>query len=143
MNIDAAEPEDQSEYYREVSIGIDASAKGINEARSKFKHYNIATELSDCGDYHLCQTNDYFAGQHVVDYTSDDEANIFKTGDDIKMELDTKNTTLKCYKNGQKIGAWFDKVEFDRETKYNMVVRMYGGDHSIELTSFTMTDSHK
>lgn len=70
----------------------------------------------------------------------DEEANepgtTFESGDEIRMVLDTKQRTLVYYIDNSKCKTWFQNIEFDGDTIYNMVVLFSNGEYELSLLNF-------
>ena len=73
-------------------------------------------------------------------YSSDEE---FEAGDEVTMELDTRNKTLMYYRNGTKIKNWFENIKFDDETVYNMAICAKKGEYCVELTDFKIVETRE
>lgn len=125
-------------------IGIDGSQKSeLNKSfnKSTGKYYGFECDYYNDGtQYGSITTHHWDSYRHDSDdWNSMDEE--FETGDEVRMELDTKDRTLIYYKNGNKIGNWFEQIEFDKETTYNMVVSLGYGNYCLEMTDFKTSTS--
>lgn len=65
----------------------------------------------------------------------------FKTGDEIRMELNTKKKSLIYYKNGDKVGTSIKNIQLSKDIAYNMAVSMNRGKYCVELISFEVQEA--
>ena len=112
-------------------IGIDASGKKYTD-----KDWTIVT-TNDAPFYAVGSfaTYDHAEVISAAQKTGEATSGWWEPGDQIKMELCTKQKRLSFYQNG-KLTFFWDDVTFEEDTCYNMAVLLYCEHESIQLTGF-------
>ena len=146
----------EEQTWAMISIGISASGKKLSP-NTTFCSKNIDENapyyaLKNYGNPYRsvirCETNqsgsllwdDNYAPKqseyNSSDEDEDEDPEVFKSGDEITMELNVKHKTLKYYVNGEKYGAWFEKIKFEQNAEYNMAIGFDIGVFDITLIDF-------
>lgn len=133
--------------YGAIRIAIDNSRehKSLTSAKQsgkKYYGYESCHSGIGLGNYG-CSTTNTKNAVLMEDSDWDSSDGEFETGDQVTMELDTKDRTLMYYKNGNKLGTWIKNVPIDDETRYNMAVTMECGKYCIELTDFKVLEANE
>ena len=138
-----------------ICIGIDATKewdKYKNEWYAKYSRKDCAfytlwcRYYTDNGSFVSCNTNQSNAREYedplafVIYDSEDDDPEVFKENDEIRMELDVKNRTLQYYINEEKYGIWFKDIKFDKDTEYRMAVGFDEDMFSVSLTDFQVIE---
>ena len=118
--------------YTITTIGIDASNKG--------KIHQYFYNVSDDHYFYAYKTTQYAGYKY-----ENAENNMFGTdygkgrGDDnltVKMELDTKERTIKFYHDEQDLGIAFDNLKFNGDIIYHLAVYIQETETSVQLSNF-------
>ena len=130
---------------------------GINDNSSKTSKLSSFIDVSDTdqGYYGLKSSHCPFPSSLIVPLSgiACDEDSIcassmessmdenFRTMDEIRMELDTREKTLVYYINDSKCRVWFENIKFDAGTIYNMMVCFGNGKYTLSVIDFQIKDS--
>lgn len=109
-------PEEGSGGVVKIGINNSRDIRDLVKVHKKTKkYYEFKSCYSSGNMYNMGYCTKWAANQSYLEedpdwYSSDEE---FVSGDQVRMELDTKHKTLIYYKNKKKIGNWITDVQLD------------------------------
>ena len=119
------------ESHYSIYIGIDASNKSYKD--SSFYDKSSFYFASD-GEILLCHDDSLIDDDTIDNFGLIDDSDYWQKCDLIKMELNTKNKTIKYYKNWENEGIGFKNIDFGNKI-CNLAISI-GDEESIKLIDF-------
>ena len=125
-------------YFQSIKftmvIGIDSSNKYFKNSKytvsiNKYPHYSNCNGTISSNKQ--CDNVEEFFRRLLY------EQNRWKIGDIIKMEINTKNKTIKYKHNDKDLGIAYKNIDFTNNKIYNLAIFLYAEKAAVQLLNFS------